>query len=217
MGELREPGELSELGELAGTGAWLERLGAALGGAEPLSGVEAGLVVVSGLLVVCIGLLVVLLLRSRRKTSQPLVARLEQLQHGQQRADQTVREELARGRKELADQTRHLREEIGGNVRAMSEGVQKQLQDVQSSMQEQLTTLRGENEKKLDQMRATVDEKLQGTLEKRLGEAFQVVSKQLEVVHKGLGEMQALAVGVGDLKKVLTNVKTRGTFGRRRG
>ena len=68
MGELREPGEL------AGTGAWLERLGAALGGAEPLSGIEAGLVVVSGLLVVCIGLLVVLLLRSRRDGSEPLVA-----------------------------------------------------------------------------------------------------------------------------------------------
>ena len=184
------------------SGAWLERLGTALGGSQPLPGVETGLVLVACLLLGCVGLLAALLVRSRRKRAEPLMARLDQLQQGQLRADQMVREELARGRHELVQQTRHLREEIGGNVRVMSEGVQQQL-----------TTLRGENEKKLEQMRTTVDEKLQGTLEKRLGEAFEVVSKQLEVVHKGLGEMQALAIGVGDLKKVLTNVKTRGTFG----
>src|SRR5512147_310542 len=62
-------------------------------------------------------------------------------------------------------------------------------------------------------MRQTVDEKLQGTLEKRLGESFKQVSERLEQVHKGLGEMQTLATGVGDLKKVLTNVRTRGTWG----
>ena len=62
-------------------------------------------------------------------------------------------------------------------------------------------------------MRQTVDEKLQGTLEKRLGESFKLVSERLEQVHKGLGEMQTLATGVGDLKRVLTNVKTRGTWG----
>jgi DNA recombination protein RmuC len=70
-----------------------------------------------------------------------------------------------------------------------------------------------DNAKQLDQMRQTVDEKLQGTLEKRLGESFKQVSERLEQVHKGLGEMQTLATGVGDLKKVLTNVKTRGTWG----
>ena len=68
-------------------------------------------------------------------------------------------------------------------------------------------------ENKLEKMRETVDEKLQGTLEKRLGESFKLVSDRLEIVHKGLGEMQTLAMGVGDLKKVLSNVKTRGTFG----
>jgi DNA recombination protein RmuC len=70
-----------------------------------------------------------------------------------------------------------------------------------------------DNAKQLDQMRQTVDEKLQGTLDKRLGESFKQVSERLEQVHKGLGEMQTLATGVGDLKKVLTNVKTRGTWG----
>src|SRR3954463_2748327 len=69
------------------------------------------------------------------------------------------------------------------------------------------------NEKRLEQMRHTVDEKLQGTLEARLGESFRQVSERLEQVHKGLGEMQTLASGVGDLKRVLTNVKTRGTWG----
>jgi DNA recombination protein RmuC len=70
-----------------------------------------------------------------------------------------------------------------------------------------------DNEKRLEQMRQTVDEKLQGTLEARLGESFKLVSDRLEQVHKGLGEMQTLASGVGDLKRVLSNVKTRGTWG----
>src|SRR5207302_3102539 len=70
-----------------------------------------------------------------------------------------------------------------------------------------------DNSKQLEQMRATVDEKLQGTLEKRLGESFKQVSERLEQVHKGLGEMQILATGVGDLKRVLANVKARGTWG----
>ena len=69
------------------------------------------------------------------------------------------------------------------------------------------------NERKLEEMRATVDEKLQATLETRLGESFKLISERLEAVHKGLGDMQQLAAGVGDLKKVLTNVKTRGVLG----
>ena len=73
--------------------------------------------------------------------------------------------------------------------------------------------LRAENAQKLEQMRATVDEKLQATLEQRLGASFKQVSERLEQVHKGLGEMQSLATGVGDLKRVLTNVKSRGTWG----
>lgn len=81
----------------------------------------------------------------------------------------------------------------------------------------ELTIKQGElvksTEEKLEKMRETVDEKLQSTLEKRLGESFKLVSDRLEIVHKGLGEMQSLAMGVGDLKKVLSNVKTRGTLG----
>src|SRR3546814_4522432 len=84
---------------------------------------------------------------------------------------------------------------------------------LRSSGEDNLMTLRGENAKKLEQMRRPVDEKLPETLEKRLGESFKLVSDRLEQVHKGLGEMQTLANGVGDVKRVLSNVKTRGGWG----
>src|SRR3546814_6412757 len=84
---------------------------------------------------------------------------------------------------------------------------------LRASVEDNLKTLRGENAEKLEQMRRTVDEKLHETLEKRLGESFKLVSDRLEQVHKGLGEMQTLANGVGDLKRVLSNVKTRGGCG----
>ena len=84
---------------------------------------------------------------------------------------------------------------------------------LRDALEKKVTELQDSNARKLDEMRVTVDEKLQGTLEKRLGESFKLVSDRLEMVQKGLGEMQNLAVGVGDLKKVLTNIKTRGSWG----
>ncbi|MFP6582831.1 MAG: DNA recombination protein RmuC, partial [Candidatus Hydrogenedentota bacterium] len=90
---------------------------------------------------------------------------------------------------------------------------QVQIDKLQKSVSEQLKELQSSNEKRLDEMRKTVDEKLQTTLEKRLGESFKLVSERLEAVQRGLGEMKGLADGVGDLKRVLTNVKARGTWG----
>jgi DNA recombination protein RmuC len=87
------------------------------------------------------------------------------------------------------------------------------VKDLQLTIEKNLRNIREDNEKQLGEMRKTVDEKLQTTLEKRLGESFKQVSERLELVHKGLGEMQNLASGVGDLKKVLSNVKTRGVLG----
>jgi DNA recombination protein RmuC len=87
------------------------------------------------------------------------------------------------------------------------------LEQIRTTVDNKLSELREDNAKRLEQMRSTVDEKLQGTLEKRLGESFRQVSERLEQVHRGLGEMQTLAIGVGDLKKVLTNVKSRGGWG----
>jgi DNA recombination protein RmuC len=88
-----------------------------------------------------------------------------------------------------------------------------EMQDLKATVDARLSTIQHENEKKLEQMRQTVDEKLQGTLEARLGQSFRQVSDRLEQVYSGLGEMKTLASGVGDLKRVLTNVKTRGTWG----
>jgi len=95
----------------------------------------------------------------------------------------------------------------------LTESNAKKMEELKVTVEGKLTQLQTENANKLGEIRRTVDEKLQGTLDKRLGESFRQVSERLEQVHKGLGEMQTLANGVGDLKKVLTNVKTRGTWG----
>ena len=102
---------------------------------------------------------------------------------------------------------------VASKLEAMTLADAARQEKLRETLAASLEQLRKENEAKLEQMRATVDEKLQGTLEKRLGESFQIVSDRLELVHKGLGEMQTLATGVGDLKRVLTNVKSRGGWG----
>ena len=96
---------------------------------------------------------------------------------------------------------------------AVGEATTRSLSEVRRTLQDQLAELQRANSARLDEMRTTVDEKLQTTLQTRLGESFKQVAERLEQVHRGLGEMQALAAGVGDLKHLLTNVKTRGTFG----
>jgi len=103
--------------------------------------------------------------------------------------------------------------EVEGRIKALTEVSRGELDKIRTTLAGQLKELQEGNEKKLDQMRQTVDEKLQTTLEKRLGESFKLVSERLESVQRGLGEMHHLAAGVGDLKRMLTNVKTRGTWG----
>lgn len=95
----------------------------------------------------------------------------------------------------------------------LKSGSALKMDQMRESMERKIAEMQSGNEKKLDEMRATVDEKLQKTLETRLGESFRLVSERLEAVHKGLGDMQQLATGVGDLKRVLTNVKSRGVLG----
>jgi len=160
---------------------------------------------------------------------------------GFQGAEKEVRDELRTGREEARGAGKELREEVSTGLKATNdtlsktlegmgkvqqtqlEGMTKQLKELTDSNQGALDRIRTTfnsrvkelqegNEKKLDEMRKTVDEKLNDTLEKRLGESFKLVSDRLEAVHKGLGEMQNLATGVGDLKRVLTNVKARGTW-----
>ncbi len=140
------------------------------------------------------------------------------------RLQSQVSQELERLQKALSFTGQQSREETSVALKSVSDSVVKsvadlttaqktQLNEIRATVETQLMALNADNEKRLEQMRQTVDEKLQGTLEARLGESFKQVSDRLEQVHKGLGEMQSLASGVGDLKRVLTNVKTRGTWG----
>jgi DNA recombination protein RmuC len=176
--------------------------------------VEIALVAIAALLASCAVLLAQLLRRAAPPDAAlALAPRLEALTLGQERTDRALREELARGRDELATQTRHLREELGLALREVGTNLDHELARSRDAIDTRLRGMQDDNQKKLDEMRATVDEKLQATIEQRLGAAFKQVSERLEAVHKGLGEMQSLAVGVGDLKRVLTNVKTRGGYG----
>jgi len=135
-----------------------------------------------------------------------------------------LREEFARNRREFAEANKDLRIEVVGGMHQTRETLEKRLdglrdkndeklEQIRRTVEGRLESLQKDNAEKLEKMRQTVDEKLQSTLEKRLGESFKQVGDRLEQVHKGLGEMQALATGVGDLKRVLGNVKTRGTWG----
>lgn len=152
-----------------------------------------------------------------------------------------IRDELRLGREEAATAAKSLREEVASGMKSANEMLSKTVESVTKFQQDQLDTMTKQltgltesnhraleqvrstldervkalqegNEKKLDEMRKTVDEKLHQTLEKRLGESFKIVSERLEAVHKGLGEMQSLAADVGNLRRVLTNVKARGTW-----
>ena len=123
--------------------------------------------------------------------------------------ERDLKQDLAIARGEQAEAAQRLR----GEVSALAQRNDQKLETIRLNVEQRLDRLREENAQKLDQMRSTVDEKLQATLEARLGASFKQVSDRLEQVHKGLGEMQTLATGVGDLKRVLTNVKSRGTWG----
>ena len=114
---------------------------------------------------------------------------------------------------QLAALQKTLADTLTTQLQGLSESNARRMNEVRDTLEKQLMQLQTTNSAKLDEMRATVDEKLQNTLQARLGESFKQVADRLEQVHKGLGEMQTLAQGVGDLKHLLTNVKTRGIFG----
>lgn len=122
-------------------------------------------------------------------------------------------ETSATARKEQADSINALRTSVQESLNTMAETNRKGITEVRGTLETKITQMQQDNATKLDEMRKTVDEKLHDTLEQRLGESFRLVSERLENVHKSLGEMTQLAQGVGDLKRVLTNVKTRGTWG----
>ncbi len=198
-----------------------------------LLGLIVGVVAVGGIF---------LLIRHRRADDAQLIERFEALDRAQEREERMVREEAARSREEAQIAAKAQREELNAALQNLGESNLKSIVEIGAMLKGQLETvsaqtgkltesnearleslravvdqrlkqLQEDNSQQIEKMRATVDEKLQGTLEKRLGESFQMVSERLERVHQGLGAMQQLASDVGGLQRVLTNVKTRGGWG----
>ena len=205
-----------------------------------------GLALLAGTVVVILLQVAVLLRGNRRQDQQESEARFRGLQEaydkGLMRLERELREELARGRREDAEESFRDREERAQSANLLSQavttqvgqfgtlqaerleafarelnrfslGLDERFERLKMAVEGRLAAIQADNANKLEEMRRTVDEKLHATLEQRLGESFKLVSERLEQVHRGLGEMQSLAAGVGDLKRVLTNVKTRGIWG----
>ena len=159
-----------------------------------------------------------------RKSDSALPEFTAEFEKAQEKIIRAFREDISMSRRETQGGNKELREELGQGLKnfsdsllqrldAMSKSNDDRLKEVRETVGKQLENIQKDSSEKLEKMRETVDEKLHATLEKQLGESFKLVSEPLDLVHKGLGEMQTLATGVGDLKKVLQNVKTRGTWG----
>lgn len=149
----------------------------------------------------------------RQELAQNLAAFQQTLVQQSGEATRTQNTQIDAFGQQLALLQKTLSDTLTNQLSSLSESNARRMNEVRETLEKQLAQLQTNNAAKLDEMRATVDEKLQATLQARLGESFKQVADRLEQVHKGLGEMQSLAQGVGDLKHLLTNVKTRGMFG----
>ncbi|AFQ43733.1 DNA recombination protein RmuC [Desulfosporosinus meridiei] len=205
---------------------------------EHILWIELILIAMVGIAII---LIIILLTRSRNPYAK-LENQFNLMEKSLERNERLVNGEIAKNREETSLNAKQIREELNQSVRSFNDSVLSRMSEIanlqgnqldifsnqmnsltktndlkleqmRKTMEERLLLIQQDNSQKLDLMRATVDEKLSATLEQRLGESFKLVSDRLEAVHKGLGEMQTLASGVGDLKKVLTNVKTRGIWG----
>ncbi|MCW8807802.1 MAG: DNA recombination protein RmuC [Rhodanobacter sp.] len=145
--------------------------------------------------------------------SQRLLQLTERTDKGLQTLEQRLAEDARKSREESTQTLNRFGDLLQQRLTDLTADNEKRMGEVRATLEAKLGAIQQDNAAKLEQMRATVDEKLQNTLETRLGQSFQLVSDRLEAVQRGLGEMQNLAVGVGDLKRVLTNVKKRGIFG----
>lgn len=198
-----------------------------------------GLIILVGIDII---LLIIFLTRSSQTPFIQFESKFVSLEKNLERHERLVNDEISRNREESNLNARQVREELNQSVHSFNESIlarmteianlqrnqldifatqlnsltktnDQKLEQLRRTVEERLLLMQQDNGRKLDQMRATVDERLNATLEQRLGESFKLVSERLEAVYRGLGEMQTLASGVGDLKKVLTNVKTRGIWG----
>lgn len=189
------------------------------------------LTVITALLVINSVMLIIVMSTGSGSKLVKLETRLESMERNLDKIDRTMKDEMLSNREEMSRSIKNFNSMITSQMSevsslqrnqldifarqlaALTQTNEQKMDRMRETIEERLKHLQEDNSKKLDQMRATVDEKLNSTLEQRLGESFKLVSERLEMVHKGLGEMQSLASGVGDLKRVLTNVKTRGTWG----
>ncbi len=196
---------------------------------------------IAAAVLVTLSVIIIVLLKAKGNV-QDITFRISSLSAELQRIEAAVKNEIAVNRQELSDsaakarieQTNSLSRFKGDFLQAIKDinetqkdnffallnkqseqntDTSQKLDSMRQTLEKKIGDMQQGNEQKLEQMRITVDEKLQHTLETRLGESFKLVSDRLEAVHKGLGDMQQLATGVGDLKRVLTNVKTRGVLG----
>jgi DNA recombination protein RmuC len=195
-------------------------------GMNPLLYALIGLIAGAG-----IAVLIFVLARRGRAAESEWARRLEMFDRAQEREEKMFRDEFSRIREESAGSAKAQREELASALKNVSDTTLKSLTEISGMLRAQLDQvtgqarrltdnvdsrlkeLREENTQQIEKMRATVDEKLQGTLEKRLSESFKLVSERLEQVHQGLGAMQQLASDVGGLQRILTNVKSRGGWG----
>lgn len=162
-------------------------------------------------LVVLNAIVLYLMLTKNTKSDSRQLA--DYVEKNSNKLERTFREEMSISRSERSRSDKDTREEIARSLKNFGDSVDRRMETIRETVDGELKHIQKDNSEKLEKMRETVDEKLHATLEKRLGESFKMVSDRLELVHRGLGEMQTLANGVGDLKKVLQNVKTRGTWG----
>lgn len=194
------------------------------------------------LIIISIVILIVVLIKKSSAQDKKLPETLLFLEKGQSRLESAVKDEISRNRTEANENGKSTREEISRSFKSfrdstdnrmaefsstqstnfesfskklseLTEKNEAKMEHIRLTVEGKLENIQKDNSEKLEKMRQTVEEKLENTLETRLGEKFKLVNDRLEQVYKGLGEMQTLASGVGDLKKVLTNVKTRGTWG----
>jgi len=193
--------------------------------AENRKGSKAGMeqqMIFNIVIVMLLVVVVVILLADRKKP--PIDEIISLLKHNNEEQRDSVQKQIASGameqferfgviQKSVNEQLGKFSTQLDTRLESIQRGNTENIEKVNATLESKMKALQESNEKRLEQMQAVVDEKLQKTLEDRISQSFKIVSERLEQVHKGLGEMQTLATGVGDLKKVLSNVKTRGILG----
>jgi DNA recombination protein RmuC len=193
---------------------------------------EISTIMILFIVLIIIGIVNIAVTLTRKTASnEGIVAKLSKLETDIARIDPLIRDEFSRNRNENLGAFKYNREELNNSFKTFNDlqrqkfddlvnrqdNIKKEtevkLREIRETVEGKLTNIQDDNNKKLEEMRKTVDEKLQESINKRFNESFELISKRLEEVQKGLGEMQTLASDVGGLKKILTNVSTRGTFG----